>query len=124
MSHRRLRDPNTLDTREPNLLDIRRVLIDFWYLISPHTDSQTGNYTTTGEVALETVICTNSSPSIVTLHPLPADGDEVIVKRQNAQVTIEGNGQTIDGQTEMILGTRYDSPHMVWTESGDEWSII
>ncbi len=123
MSIRNLRNPNALPA-QPSPEQLRDSLVDIWSLVSPHTDSVSASHTTSGAVALETLICTNSIAITVTLHGKPADGDEVVVKRQNAQVTIAGNGQTIDGAATLVLSAQYDAPHLHYTESGSEWSII
>lgn len=126
---RRLLNPNALSA-VPSPEDLRAALVSIWYLVSEAPITVTGDYTTTGRVALERLICTNAAANTVTLHYPAADGDEVIIKRQNAQVTIkskvasDGSKNTIDGEDEQILGVQYDSPHLVYTDSGSEWSIV
>jgi hypothetical protein len=135
---RRTLDPNALppapkaNPSDPPLLQnmarfedlVRRALVDIWSIVGQMPLTITGNYTTTGAIAFERLVCTNSIPITVTLHDTPADGDRVSVKRQNAQVTIAGNGNTIDGEASLVLGVRYDAPHIVYTDSGSEWSIM
>ena len=127
---RRLRDPNSrlqgLSKMEPKraVREIRDVLVDIWYIINPFSSSQDGDYTTTGAVAIERVIMTNTVSRTVLLHPFPSDLDEVIVKRTDAQVTLDGNGKTIDGSATKILGTQYDGAHLIYTDAAAGWSFI
>lgn len=72
--------------------------------------------TTTG---FQTFICTNGTSIDLTLNTDPADGETVHVKVRDAQVTIVG---TIDGTTNLVLATQYDSATLVYLAS--EWSII
>ena len=98
--------------------------MDLWYTTSPFSASQSDNYTTTGMVAHERVIMTNIAPKTVTLNANPADLEEVTVKRTDAQVTLDGNGKTIDGQPTKILGNLYDGANIVYTDAAGEWSIV
>ena len=86
------------------------------------TVSVTGNYTTTGFVDTEILICSNSVPINITLNS-DNDGQQVIIKRQNAEVKLLGNGNTVDGESSMILGVKYDAPHLIYTTSAGEYSI-
>ena len=104
--------------------EIREVLVDMWALISPFSAPQTGDYTVTGNVAIERVIMTNTASATVTLPTSPDDLAEVFVKRTDAQVTIDGNGNTIDGQATQILGSQYDGAHMLYTDAAGEWSFV
>ncbi len=78
-------------------------------------------FTTTGT---QVVICTNTAAMTIKLNATPDDGEEVEIKRQNAAVTIDGNGQTVDGATSVVILAQYDSPHLVYTVAANEWSII
>lgn len=120
---RNLLNPNSLSP-EPTLIDVRRALVDLWYTTSPFSASQSDDYTTTGAVAHERVIMTNTQSRTVSLCSNPKDLEEVTIKRMDAQVTIDGNGKTIDGLTEMILGSQYDAPNLVYTDAAGEWSIM
>ena len=131
MTQRKLRDPNArlqhIANRAPEIQikEIREVLVDMWALVSPFHASQDDSYTTTGKVAHEVVVMTNTVSATVTLHKLPADGDRVTVKRTDAQVTVDTEGtEKIDGQDEIILGAQYDAPQFIYTDAGGEWSII
>jgi len=127
---RNLRDPNARlqmigqKPTEVQLKEVREVLIDMWSLVSPFSASQTTSYTVTGNVGHERVIMANTSSATVTLPSFPDDLSEVSIKRTDAQVTIDGNGKNIDGQTTLILGTQYDGAHMVYTDAAGEWSLI
>jgi len=106
---------------------LQKVVYGLWLrtggLLGTVVSSEDGDVTT-GGASKQVVIMTNSTAKTVTLHDSPTDLNEVIVKRQSAQVTIDGNGKTIDGEATQILTGQYDAPHMVWTDSGDEWSIV
>ena len=79
------------------------------------------DFTTTGS---QIVICTNSTASTISLNSLPEDGEKVKVKRQNTMITIDGNGNTIDGRATLPINFRYDSPQLVYTLAANEWSIV
>ncbi len=127
---RRTRNPNARlqqiggKTAEQQLVEVREALVDMWALISPFSAPQDGDYTVTGNVAIERVVMTNTTSATVTLPTSPDDLAEVFVKRTDAQVTIDGNGKTIDGQATQILGTQYDGAHMLYTDAAGEWSFV
>ena len=127
---RRIRNPNArlqMIGRRPTevqLQEIREVLVDMWSLIDPFSGSQTGDYTVTGDAAIERVIMANTVAATVTLPAFPDDLSEVFVKRTNAQVTLDGNGKTIDGQDKQILGQQYDGAHLLYTDAAGEWSFV
>lgn len=120
---RKLTSPLSL-AAAPTPEQIRKVLVDMWYIISPATIKLTGDYTVSGAVAVETLVGVNTTAITVKLNTTPLDLQEVKVKRTDAQITIDGNGKTIDGESTLILGTLYDGPHLVFTENADEWSIL
>lgn len=104
------------------LTEIRDSLIGLWSLVSPFPTNVTGDYTTTGSVAIERVVCTNTSPITVTLHGKPKDGDQVLVKRLGAQVTVDtADTKQIDLSDEIILNALLDGPHLYFSESADMW---
>lgn len=127
---RNIRNPNARlqgigqKSTETQLKEIREVLVDMWALVSPFSAPHTGDYTVSGNVALERVIMTNTVAATVTLPVSPKDLAEVFVKRTDGQVTIDGNGTTIDGQATQILGTQYDGAHMLYTDAAAEWSFV
>jgi len=129
---RRLRDPNARlqsltfpqdKATSAMLVQIRESLVDIWAVVSPAPITASGDYEVTGKVAVETVICTNTSASTITLPAQPDDLAEVVVKATNSTVTVTGNGKTIDGSATKIL-TAYDGMHIVYTDAAGEWSII
>jgi hypothetical protein len=120
---RKLLNPNSLPP-EPSIKEIRRALVDIWYLVSESPQTITDDYTTNGAVAKEILVCTNTRPITIYLNPTPNDGDEVIIKRQNEEIVVDGNGNTIDGETSFPLSSIYDGPHLVYTDNGGEWSIV
>lgn len=115
-----VRDPKSLNSKNPE--EVKRILIDMWALISEATLTITKDYTTTGKVAIERLKLKNKVDITVKLDDGPADGDQVQFKRLGEQVTIDGNGKTIDGEDELILGSKYDAVLLEYT--GTEWSIM
>ena len=120
---RRQLNPNSLQPA-PSAEDIRAALVSIWYWVSEAPLSITEDYTTTGSVALEKIIGTNTSAIIIKLHDRPADGDQVWIKRTDAQITLDGNGNTIDGETEWVLGTKYDDVLVEYSDLAGEWLVV
>ena len=65
------------------------------------------------------IICKNTSPIDITLDPLAVEGDEVHIKRRDAEVTEKG---TIDGLTDRTINVLNWSDHLVF--DGTDWSVI
>jgi hypothetical protein len=89
--------------------------------------SQTGSYTTTGEVDREVVIMANASPATVTLRGSPKAELQVIVKRATGSdtVTIDtADALLIDGSSSITLVSDYDAVYLLYTPAAAEWSII
>ena len=120
---RRRLSPDSLPAR-PSPEEIRKALTDMWAQISTVPQSISDDYTTTGNTGVEVLVCTNPMPITITLHEGPSSLSEVKIKRQNAQVTIDPQSNTIDGESLLVLGTRYDGPHLIYTDEGGEWSIL
>ncbi len=121
---RRLLNPNALSA-VPSPEDLRAALVSIWYLVSEAPITVTADYTTTGKVNLERLICTNTTAITVTLHPTPADGHEVIVNRNNTgAITVDGNGNTTNGMSTFTIMSQYDSCHLSYNEIAGEWVII
>jgi len=75
-----------------------------------------------GNVGEEIIICTNTSDISVTLPTIPKNGHWVKVKRQGAgRVTVVGQ---IDGRSNIIISQAYGGPSMVYTDVGQEWSLL
>lgn len=79
------------------------------------------DFTSSGSAIL---ICTNVVPITITLNASPSDLEELHIKRQGALVTVDAGAQTIDGVAVRPLSNLYDSPHLIFTTTGAEWSII
>jgi len=131
VTERKLRNPNArlqgigIKPTEVQLKEIRDVLVDLWSLVSPYFSSVTADFTTSGKVAHEIVICANTSAITVTLHAKAKDGDQVTIKRTGTgSVTVSGNGNTIDGSSTIVLGSAYAGPHLIYTAAAGEWSIV
>ena len=123
MTIRKLRNPNAL-TAQPTPQEIRGSMVDMWGLISPYSASQTGDYTLTGAIAHERVICANTVAVTITLNAKPKDLEEFTIKRTGTgAVTINGNGKTMDGCATVAL-VQYDGPHGIYTDAAGEWSFV
>lgn len=64
-------------------------------------------------------ICRNTTPITVTLKLLPVLGDEIQIKRTDAEVTVIG---LIDGLSDQIINVVNWSSHYVY--NGTDWSSI
>lgn len=95
-------------------------------LITPQIDmgveviSITGDFTTTDT---QVVICNNTTANTVSLNATPDDGEMMHIKRLDAGVTVDGNGNTIDSALTLFIAGK-NSPHLVYTLAAGEWSII
>jgi hypothetical protein len=69
------------------------------------------------------IVCTNATPITLTLA-VDVDKYMVTIKRQNALVTLKGDGNTMDGELTKQIGNRYDAPSVVWTDNGGEYSFV
>ena len=87
----------------------------------PETFYVTSDHSVTSN---EIIICDNLSSITITLLPLPDDQQRVTVKRANEAVTIDGNGQLIDGKEEITLSRRYTSLTFVYSSDAGYWSIV
>jgi hypothetical protein len=81
----------------------------------------TTDYTTTGT---DRIICNNSSAATVTLRSSPGDDEKVYIKRLTSQVTIDGNGNTIDGDSTLVLTRDYTSVLLTYSSVIDAWFIM
>ena len=120
---RRQLNPNSLQPA-PSAEDIRAALVSIWYWVSEAPLSITEDYTTTGSVAIEKIVGANEVPITIKLDDRPADGDSVWIKRTDAQITLNGNGNTIDGETEWVLGTKYDDLLVEYSDLAGEWLMV
>jgi hypothetical protein len=91
------------------------------YPRSRNVVSTSADYTT---IDNDTVVCTNASPITVTLNGSPDDLELVTVKMTVSRVNISGNGKTIDGNSTVMIDTRYHSLDLIYTLDTDSWSII
>lgn len=74
--------------------------------------------TTTGD---QWVPCLNTAAATVTLNLTPDDGEDVIIWRGNAQVTVSG---AINGGTSLVIANKYDAPHLKYSLDAGEWAIV
>ncbi|HMA77698.1 MAG TPA: hypothetical protein VKP88_00985 [Candidatus Paceibacterota bacterium] len=81
--------------------------------------------TTLEPISYQLLICTNTSPITLTVNDTPTTRDVLIVKAAGTgQVTIDGNGKNIDGNSTLILTTQYSAPNLVFTTAAGEWSTF
>lgn len=69
-----------------------------------------------------TIICT--SALTVTLASAPLDKDLVKVKQTNGNVTINGNGNNIDGDSSVIMRRNFTGLDLVFSSTADAWFIV
>ena len=69
-----------------------------------------------------TIICTDALT--VELNADPLDKDLVKVKARNGNVTIDGNGKNIDGNSSVIIRRNFTGLDMVYSSELDVWSIV
>jgi len=74
--------------------------------------------TTTGD---QLVICNNTAAGTVTLNSLPDDGEEAVIARRNAGVTMIG---VINGKTNPTLAMKLDTAHLKFSVAAGEWVVI
>jgi len=77
------------------------------------------NYTT---VSTSRVIC--NAAITITLRASPGDDEKVYVKRTNGEVTVNGNGNNIDGEASVILNAEYTTVLFVFSSFLDAWYIM
>ncbi len=70
----------------------------------------------------QVIICTDAVT--VTLALAPLDKDVVEVKRTNGLVTVAGNGNTIDGSSEITLTRDFIGYSMEYSSTADAWFIL
>ena len=74
--------------------------------------------TTTGD---QFIPCVNTAAAVITLNLQPEDGEDAIIWRGNAQVTVSG---AINGGTSIVIRQRYDAPHFKYSLDAGEWAIV
>lgn len=89
--------------------------------------SETGNVTVTSTQSFIGIANTVSAETIVTLPSIPINNEQHIIKdvlgvAQNYNITIDGNGKTIDGQTTWSIRNNYGSVTLLW--NSQSWSVI
>lgn len=105
--------------------DLQRVLIDLYDYVAPMRTTITADYTTSNLAGLEIVVCNNTSPVTIDLTNKTKDLNRVRVVRANTgTVTLDGNGNTINGASTQSVASQYDSMTVEWLEDVEEWIII
>lgn len=70
----------------------------------------------------DTYDCTNTSAITITLPAdPPVNGRISIIRAGTGAVTIDGNGETITGETTQILPSQYDAADLVYGST--EWLL-
>ena len=129
MTNRRREDPGALPT-EPSPQDIRRQLVEIYTVTREFLSTQSDDYTTTGKVAHEVVVMTNSTSKTVYLHdgnnntPVPEDGQKVTIKRTDAQVTADGGDFNIDGAGTHVLSVAKHARTFEFVADTGEWVVF
>jgi len=112
---RLLRSPN----KEQGIPDLQRVVTDIFNLVSPASILTVVDYTTSGNVGHEYVLCNNTSTVTITLTPRPSDLSLVTVVRGNTgAVSISG---AINGGSSLALASRYDTAILQYFEALSKW---
>jgi len=99
------------------LLEERVTSLEFKCIVDVELQAGETEHTTT---RFERVVCNNTDPAIVNLNPTPVDGEEVIVWTKGDQVRILG---PINGENELVVWNRYDTPHLKYSALSGEWGI-
>lgn len=89
----------------------------------PQLDQE--NTPTTGSATVrqgDTIICTNTSAITITLPLSPKVNNRVtVIRAGTGAVTINGNGETILGETTQVMPMQYDAADMVFTSA--DWLL-
>lgn len=66
-----------------------------------------------------------SADATATLPPTPEDGKVYFIKcgGPSVDVTVDGNGNTIDGASTFDLGP-YDAATFIWSDDAGEWGVF
>ena len=79
----------------------------------------TSTYTTTTSAVL---LCT--VPTVITLNLAPTNSETVTVNRTNGEVTVNGNGRTINGEASITLSRDKTSLDFFYSSDLNKWYII
>jgi hypothetical protein len=69
------------------------------------------------------VICANATPSTITMNDAPEDMETAYITRAMDQITIDGNGKTINGETSITVTEQYTTLNIVYITEIDGWII-
>ena len=121
--------PNSLATlpsgAEDQLLKITGGAISWDYDFANVTQVSTSPYTT--KITDDYILVDTSSAITINLDASPSVGKEYTIKDVlgsglTNNITIDGNGNTIDGQATQTINTDYGKLKVVW--GGSEWSVV
>ena len=121
----RYRNPRSIQSVQ-DINGVLDVLRDILAMIGEFRTVITADYSVTGEVAREVVVCNNTSSVTVTMVASPSDGDQVLVTRCNSgSVTVSFNGKTdISGGSTKVLLSVGDSLNYEFDETIDRWRAV
>lgn len=112
---RKLRNPKA--GGDPN-----QVLIDLYNYVAPSEVVVTTDYTDPGVAGIHKIVCNNTTAITIDLTDKPKDLNKVQVIRANTgAVTIDGNGNNINGSATYSIASQYDSVTVEWFEEIGRW---
>lgn len=106
------------DTAESEIFD-QDIARSSDFLSLPVTVTAVDHTSTESEI----ISCTNTSEITITLNDIPDDGEKVRVKRTASKVVVSGNGNTIDGDTTVIITAKHAAPTFIYTVDVGEWGL-
>jgi hypothetical protein len=106
----------------------QKVVYDLWLRTGGSSDAigisqveKTADFTTTGDFSHEIVVCTNTTAITITLQDRVENDRVTIIRGGIGGVTVDGNGETIIGESTQNMPRQYDAADLVATSS--EWVL-
>jgi len=105
---------------------IKDAIRDILYLVSEHYERISADHTIPDPQTVRHYIIrgSNSSAITITFPATPTDGDRIVTTREDAQITLSGNGKNIDGSTTAIISAVGATAECEFREDDDEWRIV
>tara|TARA_R100000049_G_C1886119_1_gene40803 strand:+ start:145 stop:546 length:402 start_codon:yes stop_codon:yes gene_type:complete len=121
--------PKTFDISQRRWLRyFQKVVYDLWLRTGGSSDNISAtqvdtavSYTTTGAFFHEIVNCTNTTTITITLQDRVENDRVTIIRGGIGGVTVDGNGETIIGESTQNMPRQYDAADLVATSS--EWVL-
>jgi len=121
---RQIRDPQALQGYTPTTQQLLDSLVDVWGYVNPVVTEVTTDYTAAGSLGTEKILCNSGSSITVDLPADPSDLTVIeVVRAGTGAVTIDGNGNTINGASTQSVASQYDCTTVEWFEDISEWII-